>query len=321
MTIISKIIYAFSKICSKTMKFHRNYKKYKQDPYFQAQYRNNTAGALLYNGLINSAPFIAARLGAYEINCLKEFIVSSQIASIIKMPDDKVTFSKKLKDAMENNTGFFPPTDINLVQFSKLLLSDITSVDVLGSFMWEETLLKKELQNAKKIPLYDIEPFKHDTPWTVALAGKKVLVIHPFEDTIRYQYEKRNLWLKNRDFCPDFELITLKAVQSVAGCRTEFASWFDALHFMENKINAIDFDIAIIGCGAYGLPLAAHIKRLGKKAIHMGGATQLLFGILGKRWEDNNSFLKENIFNEYWIRPLDSDKPSGFQKVEGGCYW
>ena len=46
----------------------------------------------------------------------------------------------------------------------------------------------------------------------------------------------------------------------------------------------IDFDTAIIGCGAYGFPLAAKLKAAGKQAFHMGGATQLLFGIKGSRW-------------------------------------
>ena len=46
------------------------------------------------------------------------------------------------------------------------------------------------------------------------------------------------------------------------------------------------FDVAIIGCGAYGMPLAAMLKQAGKQAIHLGGATQLLFGIKGKRWEE-----------------------------------
>ena len=48
----------------------------------------------------------------------------------------------------------------------------------------------------------------------------------------------------------------------------------------------IDFDVAIIGCGAYGFPLAAKLKQAGKQAIHLAGATQLLFGIKGKRWEE-----------------------------------
>jgi hypothetical protein len=39
-------------------------------------------------------------------------------------------------------------------------------------------------------------------------------------------------------------------------------------------IDCLEFDVALIGAGAYGLPLAACVKRLGKKAIHMGGVTK-----------------------------------------------
>ena len=52
---------------------------------------------------------------------------------------------------------------------------------------------------------------------------------------------------------------------------------------MEERIGKIDFDVALLGCGAYGLPFAASIKRMGKKAVHLGVATQILFGIKGKR--------------------------------------
>ncbi len=112
------------------------------------------------------------------------------------------------------------------------------------------------------------------------------MVIHPFEETIKSQYKKRKDLFENQDILPSFELITLKAVQTVAGTKSQFGSWCEALEYMERQIKQIDFDIAILGCGAYGMPLAAYIKRLGKQAVHMGGVTQLLFGILGKRWTE-----------------------------------
>lgn len=34
---------------------------------------------------------------------------------------------------------------------------------------------------------------------------------------------------------------------------------------------AFDYDICLIGYSAYGFPLAAHAKRKGKKAVHLGG--------------------------------------------------
>ena len=122
---------------------------------------------------------------------------------------------------------------------------------------------------------------------------------------------------ENKNVLPKFELKTLKSVQSLGGEKTKYLTWFDALHSMEKKIDKIDFDVAIIGCGAYGLPLAAYIKRKGKQAIHLGGATQILFGVKGKRWEDR----KLKYINKYWINPDEKDKPKNFKKVENGCYW
>jgi hypothetical protein len=58
---------------------------------------------------------------------------------------------------------------------------------------------------------------------------------------------------------------------------------------------------------------------LGKKGIHLGGATQILFGIRGKRWDDDPFFQK--LFNDYWVRPHPTEVPGNFQVVEGGCYW
>lgn len=64
--------------------------------------------------------------------------------------------------------------------------------------------------------------------------------------------------------------------------------------------------------------------QMGKKAIHLGGGTQLLFGIKGKRWEgryhgDDTRFA--DLFNEYWTYPSENEKPQNAEKVEGGCYW
>jgi hypothetical protein len=102
---------------------------------------------------------------------------------------------------------------------------------------------------------------------------------------------------------------------------------------MENQISKIDFDICIVGAGAYGLPLAAHVKRMGKQAIHIAGGTQLLFGILGTRWtemyEDTWHYRPctdininyRPLFNKNWCYPLEIDKPKDANKVDNACYW
>lgn len=57
------------------------------------------------------------------------------------------------------------------------------------------------------------------------------------------------------------------------------------------------------------------IKRMGKKAVHIGGSLQLYFGIKGKRWDNSN------LYNEYWISPFAEERPQNLSKVEEGCYW
>ena len=159
-------------------------------------------------------------------------------------------------------------------------------------------------------------------PWTRILKDKKVLIVHPFTESIEFQYynNREHIW-EDSMVLPEFkELITLKAVQSIAGQKTQFKTWFDALHYMEDEISKLDFDIALIGCGAYGMCLAAHVKRMGKIGIHLAGWTQFLFGIYGNRWLKNQPEYAHFI-NKYWIRPNENERPQNAKKVEGGCYW
>jgi len=227
-------------------------------------------------------------------------------------------------EQMQRWSGFFPPTEVKIEQFCELMLDDMKEVDVLGSWLADERYFETKLANVKQIKLILLEPFWVNNPWTKALEGKKVLVIHPYAKTIEQQYKKKELIFKN-NLLPEFELITIKAVQSIGGTKTEFADWFEALDYMKSEINKIDYDICLIGAGAYGFPLAAHVKRMGKKGFHIGGSLQLLFGIKGKRWENEQYNSTYNyvtqLMNEHWVRPETEEKPLTANIVEGGCYW
>ena len=120
-------------------------------------------------------------------------------------------------------------------------------------------------------------------------------------------------------------------MQSLGGEDNGFKGWFEALEWMKQEMDKEPYDIALIGCGAYGFPLAAHSKRTGHKAVHLGGALQLLFGIKGKRWENPNycknwhmnplDFYVKMMSNPYWVRPSLYAKPKSAEKVEDACYW
>ena len=135
------------------------------------------------------------------------------------------------------------------------------------------------------------------------------------------------LW-KNAAQLPEFELKTYKPLMTVGNLKDDrFDNWFEALYFMSEEIQNIDFDIALLGCGAYGYPLAAEIKRGGRQAVHMGGAIQLMFGIMGKRWDGtrpgSDGRMREDVaryYNDDWIYPIE-EKPADADKVEYGPYW
>ncbi|MCF2594796.1 hypothetical protein I6E11_13550 [Bacteroides caecigallinarum] len=223
------------------------------------------------------------------------------------------------------NSGFFP-CDLRLgKEFYNRMLSDIQEIDVLGSYIYEEKYIEQFLTGVRKRVNLEgfYAPFLWKNPWTRILKGKRVLVVHPFTESIRYQYEhnRDKIW-ENPEVLPEFkELLTIKAVQSIADEKNQpYKDWFEALKYMEDEINKLEFDIALIGCGAYGMCLAAHVKRMGKIAIHLAGWTQMLFGVYGNRWiNDQPQYSK--FINEYWIRPNENERPRGAEKVEKGCYW
>lgn len=227
-------------------------------------------------------------------------------------------------------SGFYPATPEMLEKFSELMVSDTNYLDFLGSWIQNEFLFEKQLVNVPKTRLQFLEPYFSKYPWSSALKGKKVLVVHPFANTIESQYSKRELLFDNPDILPEFSsLKVIPAVQSLGMEDSRFKTWFEALEWMKAEIDSSDYDVCLIGCGAYGFPLAAHVKRKGKKAVHLGGALQLLFGIRGRRWDGENYGVNigfkpgqyASLPNEHWTRPSEEDRPESASKVENACYW
>ena len=298
-----------------------------------------TANHKIRNLLSSNKPCMISRFGTTELNCINNYLCIKSndniLAKLSKYVVDNTHTPWWNRDHFETMSicaGLFPPSEDTSTRFSQRYLADIPLIDLLGSFQYYEKFMPLR-SDVQRVQLETLYPFFVEEPWTTSLKGKRVLVVHPFDYSIRSQYEKRHLLFSNPDVLPDYELITFRAVQSVAGSPVQFKDWFEALAYMEAKIAGIEFDVCILGCGAYGLPLAAHVKRLGKKAIHIGGGTQLLFGIKGKRWTEQyqrewvyrpNETIQTNysdMFNEHWVFPDASERPANSAKVENSCYW
>lgn len=282
--------------------------------------------------ILNSdRPLFIGRLGAVELVAFLNYL---QING--RLPQEE---SFRLKDyffdrtlpnwwsvgsqrSMCSNAGFFPSNEETLSQWGGVMEEDLKEVDILLRWLKNEKLILPLNNEMNFLAYRNIEhPYLFKNPYIECFEGKRILVISPFSETIRHQYKNlEKIWINKKSMCPHYDLITLQSYNILGGERNgvDVNNWFDALNKMKEAISHIEFDIALIGCGAYAFHLAAHVKRLRKKAITTCGSTQLLFGIYGNRWE--NFLTVNNILNNYWTRPFDV-KPKGYEKVENAAYW
>lgn len=223
-------------------------------------------------------------------------------------------------------SGITHSEDKDLDDFCAEYLSGILDADALGYGAFAAGSLGiVRVQANRGVPIFPIhylEPFEalrqEQLPWTLALASKTVLVIHPFAQTIRSQFAKREQITGVKEFLPKFNLQTEVPPVTFAGVGSE-RPWLSHYRELEQAVALRNFDVALVGAGAYGLPLAAAIKRSGRQAIHLGGSLQLLFGISGRRWDGNP--LLEGVADNTWVRPSTDETPRGASSVEGGTYW
>jgi hypothetical protein len=141
------------------------------------------------------------------------------------------------------------------------------------------------------------------------LPGKKVLVISPFADSIQKNFVNRKNFFKNYEY-PDFSLSVYNTPVTYQNLPEEFypdEDWFETAQRMANEITNFDFDIALLSCGSYALPLGNYIQKcLKRDAIYVGGVLQLYFGIMGRRYE--NTFFTGQMNTEYFIYPVEREK-------------
>ena len=293
---------------------------------------------IISNAIKSGKPFMAAKLGESELEVLRNYYAierSQKKDCLLYRIIDFIKYGERVEwtglNTIVKDSGFFPKKEELLYKFSELYISQIKIIDFFATAAtmkgWynnkgEDFIINKLNKSATILTTEIFDPFLFlETSWTIQLKGKKVLVIHPFEHSILNNYKNRLLQFPI-PLLPNFVLITLKAEQTIANSTSNFINWFEALKYMQNKIDKIEFDIALIGCGAYGLPLAGYIKSVKhRQAIHIGGALQLYFGIKGNRW--NTHPIISSFYNEYWTKPTFSETPENVNRFGSGDrdYW
>ena len=283
-----------------TGKYYVNYEKYAGQGIAGCEETNR----FVYNGLMGEAPFALGKTGFGEIGvmcCAQNELFYNSRVHYYWTPSYIGGIDKYKKDN-------------GIRRYHRINLNAMNSLDAIGTYaeMFMCDAVLETVPNIKNILIFGLDALysldEVSLKWTQALKGKRVLIVSPFYKEIELQYEKRNLlWKDGR--LPDF------SIEFDPSIWVAERGFFESLDIVANRVIVRNFDIALLACGSIGIPLASEIKKAGKKAVHMGSAMNLLFGLKGKRWDG------KGIYNEYWIRPGDDTKPTYADGLDGETYW
>jgi len=267
--------------------------------------------------LFQKTPFLAGKIGGAELLALE------YLDHRLKFKWPKGWSWRSPASRLYNNAGFFPIQSGPFMRWNQEMRQSIAATNFLCAWQndpflkgYESAVIQSLAPQSCAIPLSllgrDILP---------VIATSRWLVISPFVKTMQRQLPRMKQ-INDPDGKLEIDwdhfVKTCKFVRCPFQSHLEaspFASWEDGLDKLAVEVASMEFDVALIGAGAWSLPLGRRIKQMGKSAIHMGGEVQLLFGIQGKRWE------YAYIYNSAWVRPDLEETPEDANRVEDGCYW
>uniref|UniRef100_A0A6C0AX22 Uncharacterized protein n=1 Tax=viral metagenome TaxID=1070528 RepID=A0A6C0AX22_9ZZZZ len=279
------------------------------------------SNTFIINLLQKNEPFLITRLGYANSIFSSNYHANIPIVNL-----------QNIMQIMASHDGIYHDSNENAIIYAKKYNEAIKNSSALATF---HSIYNKQQDyyistfNLKSINSRVLEPFyyclENIKPWSHYLIGKKVLIINPFVESFKKQIDANFQIFKDPEkkiFLHGQEFVFYKSYQCLAGNKPH-NNWLETYEIMCNDIKDLDFDIALLACGGYGLPLCNYIyKDLNKSAIYIGGGLQLLFGVMGKRWENNeiwNKIIKEN--DTKFIKPSALEMLKNNEKIEGGCYW
>jgi hypothetical protein len=217
-----------------------------------------------------------------------------------------------------NFNGKYCSGSLNYNRYMNSLLENIRDAEI--TLCWHnvsERVIKYKEEFINHISTYirSLSPCNISTEEIFKrIVNKRILIINPMSSLMKQQYISGNLL----HIYPNFP--SVKEFHIYENKYTFFnkgpdGSIFETAEKVCDAISGIDFDIAIVSCGAYSSVIGNYINTvLCKDVITLGGDLLSIFGI--KTGRNNNG-----PFNEYWVSVPDHLKPKDYMKIEDGCYW
>lgn len=246
-----------------------------------------------------------------------------------------MAYESVLRYHCERQIGIFPTDKNFLLKFSMEFQKHIHQLDIIGLFgAPQERKLIEELNIHSKLINYRYTEPDQSIPEDPTLCylplfkNKKILLVAPFAEFLKRRADAEvfeNVWskIKKKWFLP----AEVSAIEFPYSYITEththqlFENSIQLYNSICDKINEQDFDIALIAAGALGIPIAAHIKSMGRVAISLGGHLQVIFGVAGQRWK-RDEYYQQNFINDFWVDMPLTYHPKNKEFVsDAGAYW
>jgi len=190
--------------------------------YFQGRFSPDEANLLLYNRLRDGVPLFAGKLGSVESRVLGEHRYRQRWQS---------HFNSRTRLQAHQNSGIFPVDDSALAATAEELWAAMRSIELLGCWPveYQARLMMDLPQLPQRCEMPDLEPFFYPLPWTAALEGKRVLVLHPFLRSLERQWGRRQELFPGRPVLPLFDPVFVASPMTVRGAVHGYISWQSAL--------------------------------------------------------------------------------------------
>lgn len=162
----------------------------------------NEANGYISEKLERRDPVVVARLGSVEARLVGEWRFR------------KKRFSKKTLAESHMNAGIYPVECSQLERAAEIMWEALNNLSLLARWNspYQSKLIRdKGVERFSLCNLADIEPWRFECPWSRYLEGRRVLVVHPFTETIKRQYERRDQIFKDKAVLPNFSLDCVNA--------------------------------------------------------------------------------------------------------------
>lgn len=276
---------------------------------------------IIIDNLTSSAPSLLLRFGLYEHLLCYQYLE--------KKCGLREEYSEYIKYHISMDAGIFDNNEKNLDKYCEFIISNLNLADIMA--YWRD-IPRKEIfgqfysDNISHIFVEYLYPFPfwHNDIlpfWQKELKDKTVLVVSSFSETISRQYKNRDLiWKQSDNILPRMNLLTYQSIVTNGGqTDNRFIGWEQVINHMINEIMKLNFDIVLISCGGYGMPLAISLRKEKKSVIQWGGCFQLWFGIMGGRWISDYKI--KPYINKNWTFPSELETPPLANMVNNSSYW